>query len=204
MPPMPRRLTLVTLLPFVVATAHAATREDAAPVEGRSDVYYVGLLGTTLNHRKVGALDDATWSSAGTLVAGSYLTDLFHAEFRAGKGLRGGNVTPDFTLNIDYFASWYIGLQYPLTPYAHVYGQFGFSYIQGTAQLRNSGADRNRPYRNINNHYPESAFSVSWITGIDLEVINNTYLVLEGGRLFKDTGSRADTFQFSSGIRYEF
>lgn len=203
MPPMPRRFTLAAMLPFAIATAHAATADEAS-VEDKSDTYYVSLLGTTLNHRTIGTRDDTTWSAAGTLVVGSYLTDLFHAEFRAGTGLSEGNVSPDFTLNIDYFASWYIGLQYPLTPYSHVYGQFGFSYVQGTADLQNPGEDRNDPYRAINDSYPDSSFSVSWVTGIDLEVIENTYLVLEGGRLFKDTGSRANTFQFSSGIRYEF
>lgn len=200
----PTRFASATLLSLVVVTAQAATDTDEAPATDKSDTYYVSLLGTTLNHRSIGTVDESTWSSAGTLVAGSYLTDLFHAEFRAGKGLSDGNISPDLTLNIDYFASWYIGLQYPLTPYAHVYGQFGFSYIHGTADLQNPGEDRNKPFRNINDHYPDSSFSVSWITGIDLEVISNTYLVLEGGRLFKDTGSKANTFQFSTGIRYEF
>lgn len=205
MPPMPRYLAIATLLPLVIATAQAAPGGDAAvSVEDGSEPYYVSLLGTTLNHRSIGTLDNATWSSAGTLVVGSYLTDLFRVEFRAGKGLSESKLSPDFTLNIDYFASWYIGLQYALTPYSHVYGQFGFSYIQGTADLQNPDENRNRQYRNIKSSYPESAFSASWITGIDLEVINNTYLVLEGGRLFRDTGSRANTFQFSSGIRYEF
>lgn len=202
--PTPRCFAIAALLTLAVTSAHAATNEDTASGEDQSDRYYVSLLGTTLNHRSIGTVDDSTWSSAGTLVAGSYLTDLFRAEFRAGKGLSEGNISPDFTLDIDYFASWYIGLQYPLTPYAHVYGQFGFSYIRGTAELKNPGEDRNRPYRNINDSYPDSSFSASWITGIDLEVIQNTYVVLEGGRLFKDTGSKANTFQFSTGIRYEF
>jgi hypothetical protein len=34
--------------------------------------------------------------------------------------------------------------------------------------------------------------------------MTNTYLVVEGGKLFKDTRSNIDSFQFSGGLRYEF
>ena len=34
--------------------------------------------------------------------------------------------------------------------------------------------------------------------------MDNTYLVFEGGKLFEDTDTSANAFQFSSGIRYEF
>ena len=43
-----------------------------------------------------------------------------------------------------------------------------------------------------------------WAAGLDLELMDNTYLVFEGGKLFEDTDTSANAFQFSSGIRYEF
>ncbi|WP_091814132.1 outer membrane beta-barrel protein [Marinobacter mobilis] len=177
----------------------------------REDLYYVGVLATALNHRSVG--DDtskATWSNAGTLVFGGHITDLFHAELRAGGGLSDGTIENQLALNIEHFESWYIGLHYPLTDYANIYGQAGFSNIHGRAKLTAEGQaiaddpDQSTPYEELVGEYPESAFSLSWIIGLDMELFHNAYLVMEGGRLFKDTGTNANTFQFSSGLRYEF
>ncbi|MDC0663523.1 outer membrane beta-barrel protein [Marinobacter sp. SS21] len=177
----------------------------------REELHYVGLLATALNHRSIGeTTKGAAWSNAGTLVVGGHLSELFHAELRAGGGLSEGTVDGELELDIDYFASWYIGLHYPVTSYANVYGQFGFSHISGDAELtakglaRQADPDDASPYADLESKYPDSEFSVSWIIGADVQVFDNAYLVLEGGRLFKDTGTGANTFQFSSGVRYEF
>ncbi|MEQ9547373.1 MAG: outer membrane beta-barrel protein [Marinobacter sp.] len=188
------------LLPIALVSADLATASDKA----REDRHYVGLYATTLNHRSIGEItNEAAWGQTGTLVVGGHLTDLFHAEVRAGGGYKDAK-TGDLTLSIDYFASWYLGLHYPVTSYANVYAQAGFSHIRGDAELTNPGADENRQFRDIEGDFPDSSFSVSWLAGVDFEVIDNGYLVFEGGRLFKDTGSGANTFQFSGGVRYEF
>lgn len=97
-----------------------------------------------------------------------------------------------------------MGLHYPITDYANLYGQFGFSYIHGEAEITNPAADRNKPFLDLEGEFPDSGFSVSWIAGLDFEVMDDTYLVFEGGKLFKDTSSDVNTFQFSGGLRYEF
>ncbi|SFM20893.1 outer membrane beta-barrel protein [Marinobacter zhejiangensis] len=195
-------LALLAALPLASQAQESTSRED---------LYYVGVLATALNHRSVGEdTVEATWSNAGTLVFGGHITDLFHAEVRVGAGISEGTVDGLLNLNIDHFESWYMGLHYPLTDYANIYGQAGFSNIHGRARLTQEGQaiaddpDRATPYEELVGEYPESAFSISWIVGLDMELFNNAYVVLEGGRLFKDTGTNANTFQFSSGLRYEF
>lgn len=203
---MNKLLKLTTPAMALVAAAFAGFSGNVAGADDtpREELHYVGLLATALNHRSIGEdTNEAGWGNAGTLVLGGHITDLFHAEVRAGGGLGDAEIE-DLTLSIDYFASWYLGLHYPITSYANVYGQFGFSYISGEAELANAGESRNAQFRDIAGDYPDSTFSVSWLAGLDFQVIENTYLVFEGGRLFKDTGSNANTFQFSGGLRYEF
>lgn len=188
------------LLPIALIGADLAAAAETA----REDMHYVGLYATALNHRSIGEVsNEAAWGQVGTLVVGGHITDLFHAEVRAGGGYKDAR-TGDLMLTIDYFASWYIGLHYPITSYANVYAQAGFSHISGDAELANPGADENGQFRDLEGEFPDSSFSISWLAGVDFEVIDNGYLVFEGGRLFKDTGSGINTFQFSGGVRYEF
>ena len=195
-----RQALSAALLPIALLGADLASAEEKA----REDMHYIGLYATALNHRSVGEIsNDSAWGQAGTLVVGGHITDLFHAEVRTGGGYKDAK-TGDLTLSIDYFASWYLGLHYPVTSYANVYAQAGFSHISGDADLANPGADENRQFRDLEGDFPDSSFSISWLAGVDFEVIDNAYLVFEGGRLFKDTGSGINTFQFSGGVRYEF
>lgn len=110
----------------------------------------------------------------------------------------------DLTLSINYFASWYMGLHYPVTDYANVYAQAGFSFIHGTAEITDANKPGNAQFRDLTGDFPDSSFSVSWVFGMDVEVLSDTYLVFEGGKLFKDTNTGANTFQFSTGLKYEF
>jgi len=197
---------LAALLPAALMTTtnvHAQT--DAGNV-AREDLHYVGLLGTAFNYRSIGTeTDETAWGNGATLVVGGHLTDLFHAELRAGGGITDADVpNSNLTLAIDYFASWYIGMHYPIADYGNLYGQFGFSYIEGESELRQPDAAQNRQFELIENEFPGSSFSVSWLIGLDLELVDNTYLVFEGGRLFEDTETEVNAFQFSSGLRYEF
>ncbi|MBU2952649.1 porin family protein [Marinobacter sp. F3R08] len=191
-----------SLVPALLIAAQTAMAQETP----RADKHYIGLLATVYNHRTIGeSTTETAWGSGGTLVVGSHITDLFHAELRAGAGLKDADVpNSDLSLTVDYFASWYMGLHYPITSYANLYGQFGFSYIHGEGDISDPANDRNNAYLDFEGDFPDSGFSVSWLAGLDFAVMDNTYLVLEGGKLFKDTGSDVNTFQFSGGVRYEF
>ncbi|WP_341581782.1 outer membrane beta-barrel protein [Marinobacter metalliresistant] len=197
------RTPLTTALVTALLLAPQAALAEETP---RADKHYIGLMATTFNHRTIGeGRKETAWGSGGTLVVGGHITDLFHAELRAGGGFKDAEVpNSDLSLAVDYYASWYMGLHYPITDYANVYGQFGFSYIQGEAEISDPENDRNKAFLDLEGEFPDSGFSVSWLAGLDFEVMDDTYLVFEGGKLFKDTGSDVNTFQFSGGLRYEF
>lgn len=197
---------LGALLTATSITTPAAFGQETAVSPAREDMHYVGLLATAFNHRTIGEFaKEAAWGTGSTLIVGGHITDLFHAELRAGGGFKDADVpNSDLSLAIDYFASWYIGMHYPITDYANVYGQFGFSFISGNGELRNPEEDRNQQFQDLEGEFPDSGFSVSWLAGLDFEVMDNTFLVFEGGKLFEDTETDVNTFQFSGGVRYEF
>lgn len=197
-----RTSLLAALIAATMPTSPTATAQEKA----REDMHYVGMLATAFNHRTVGELTNETgWGSGGTLIVGGHITDFFHAELRAGGGFKDADIPEsDLTLSIDYFASWYLGMHYPITDSADIYGQFGFSYINGEGKLMNAEDSRNAQFRDLEGEFPGSSFSISWVAGLDFEVLDNTYLVFEGGKLFEDTGTNVNTFQFSGGLRYEF
>ncbi|MEC7815116.1 MAG: outer membrane beta-barrel protein [Pseudomonadota bacterium] len=171
----------------------------------RSDKHYVAILGTALEHRSIGTTNERAWGQVGTVVIGGHLTDLIHAEVRLGAGISDAEVPRgDLSLAVDYYASWYMGLKYAITDYANLYGQAGFTHVSGEASLSNTEATENRQFRRLEGDYPDSSFSISWLAGLDFEVVDDLFLVFEGGRLFEDTETGANTFQFSSGVRYEF
>ncbi len=203
----------VALLPTVLmAPAHAQE-------EMREGKTYVGLLHTRLNHRSFDdVLNGEGWSSAAALVLGTHISEHWHVEVRAGAGTASGVVDDQVRVDIDYYASWYIGGHYPITSYANVYGQFGFTHLKGESALTPFGRYRaNTPQDDLPDElkgptyektaamkYPGSSFSASWLAGLDFEVIDDGFLFLEGGKLFEDTETNANTFQYSVGLKYEF
>ncbi|MCE0758608.1 porin family protein [Marinobacter sp. G11] len=193
-------LVTAVLFPPVVCAQEGASSETP-----RSDKHYIGLLATALEHRSIGISKEDGWGQAGTLVIGGHLNDLIHAEIRLGGGYKDAEISRgDLSLAIDYFGSWYMGLHYPIGELGNVYAQAGFTHVSGEATLDNPDADANGQFRDYVGDYPSSSFSFSWLAGIDFELLDSTYLVLEGGKLFKDTDTSANAFQFSSGIRFEF
>lgn len=193
-----RSLTASLALLITPALTHA----EETP---RSDKHYVAVLGTALEHRSIGVTNERAWGQVGTLVIGGHLTDLIHAEVRLGAGISDAEVPRgDLSLAVDYYASWYMGLKYAITDYANIYGQAGFTHVSGEASLANPDATENRQFRSLEGDYPDSSFSISWLAGLDFEVVDDLFVVFEGGRLFEDTETGANTFQFSSGVRYEF
>src|SRR5680860_121520 len=104
---------ILTLVPACLLSTQAALAQETP----RGDKHYLGLLVTAFNHRTIGtASNEQATGSGGTLIAGSHISDLFHAELRAGGGFRDAEIPgSDLTLSVDYFASWYMGLHYPVT-----------------------------------------------------------------------------------------
>jgi len=198
-------LLCASLVTAVLFPPVVCAQEGAASETPRSEKHYIGLLATALEHRSIGISKEDGWGQAGTLVIGGHLNDLIHAEIRLGGGYKDAEISRgDLSLAIDYFGSWYMGLHYPIGELGNVYAQAGFTHVSGEATLDNPDADANGQFRDYVGDYPSSSFSFSWLAGIDFELLDSTYLVLEGGKLFKDTDTSANAFQFSSGIRFEF
>ena len=198
-------LLCASLVTAVLFPPVVCAQEGAASETPRSDKHYIGLLATALEHRSIGISKEDGWGQAGTLVIGGHLNDLIHAEIRLGGGYKDAEISRgDLSLAIDYFGSWYMGLHYPIGELGNVYAQAGFTHVSGEATLDNPDADANGQFRDYVGDYPSSSFSFSWLAGIDFELLDSTYLVLEGGKLFKDTDTSANACQFSAGIRFEF
>jgi hypothetical protein len=210
------RLSLaIALLPAALLTPQLASAQEEMR-EGRT---YVGAMATRLNHRSVDeTLTGAGWSSVGSLVIGTHVSEFFHAELRAGTGIAPGEIDRELEVDIDYFASWYFGGHYPITAYSNAYAQFGFTHVKGESKLTPFGRYRaETPQSDLpaelrgptyeetaEKKYPGSSFSVSWIVGLDFEVIDDGFLFLEIGKLFEDTETGANVFQYSLGTKYEF
>ncbi|TBW54667.1 porin family protein [Marinobacter halodurans] len=196
-----RRPLLALLLAGGLFSLPAHAQE---PPKSRAGLDYVGVQGMALQYRKVGGLPDSRgWLSAGTLVLGSNISDLFHVEVRAGAGLGDSEVSENLKVDMDWFASWYMGIHYGLTDFSNAYAQVGFSHIDGNANVKATD-ETPAAYEELDDDFPGSSFAFSWLAGIDLKVVDNTYLTLEGGRLFEDTDSSASGYQFNGGVRYEF
>lgn len=218
----PLRMNFLLQLSLAVALLPAALfapQSVSAQEEMREGRTYVGAIGTRLNHRSVDeTLTGEGWSSVGALVIGTHVSEYFHAELRAGTGVAPGEIDQELEVDVDYFASWYFGGHYPITRYANAYAQFGFTHVKGESKLTPFGRYRaETPQSELppelrgptyeetaGKKYPGSSFSVSWLIGLDFELIDNGFLFLEGGKLFEDTETNASVFQYSLGAKYEF
>ncbi|TGN41888.1 outer membrane beta-barrel protein [Marinobacter confluentis] len=190
----------IALFPATLLVSQSASAREEMR-EGRT---YLGVMGTRVNHRSVDeTLNGQGWSSAAALLIGTHVSEYFHAELRLGTGVTPGTVDQQLEVDLDYFASWYFGGHYPITSYSNAYAQFGFTHVKGDAKL--TDGQRGQNYQDIaDNKYPGSSFSVSWLLGLDFEVIDNGFVFLEGGKLFEDTETNANVFQYSVGAKYEF
>ena len=214
-----KALLRMTLAVALIPTTLLAPQVSSAQEKMREGLTYVGLMATRLNHRSVDdVFNGETWSSAAALLLGTNISENFHAEIRLGGGTNSGDIDNELRVKIDYYASWYIGGHYPVTSYANVYGQFGFTHVKGESELTPFGRYRaftdpsdlpedlrGRTWEEAaEKDYPESSFSVSWLAGAEFELIDGGFLFLEGGKLFEDTETNANVFQYNAGLKYEF
>lgn len=215
---LPRHLCATIFLTTALLTPQAvsAQQADAPEEQFREDLHYVGIIGSVVQLRSLesaitddddnitNVIADSTTLNTASLIIGGHISELFHAEIRLGGGISDATLREDLTISLDYFASWFFGIHYPLTSFANGYAQFGFTHLQGEAELANPDANRNSRYDDLVGDFPDSSFSASWLIGLDLELFDNAYMVLEGGKLFEDTVTDITGYQFSTGLRYEF
>ncbi|MDI9246909.1 outer membrane beta-barrel protein [Marinobacter sp. CHS3-4] len=212
------RLSLaVALVPAALLMSPQAVNAQEEMREGRT---YIGLIGTRLNHRTVddGDIGGQAWSSMTSLQLGTHISENWHVELRTGTGVASGKVDNELEVDIDYYVSWYIGGNYPITDYSNIYAQFGFSHIKGESKLTPFGRFRAETpqtelpeelkgptYKDLADmRYPESSFSTSWLVGVDIEVVDDSFLFFEIGKFFEDTETKANVFQYNGGLKYEF
>lgn len=204
----PLRLSLaLALLSVALLAPQSVSAQDppvSAPEESRAGRTYLGVMGTRLNYRSVDKdLLGQGWSSMVGVVLGTHVSEHFHAELRAGSGLAAGRIDGELEVNIDYYVSWYFGGHYPITTYSNIYGQFGFTHLQGEAELVEGSQGQN--YAEIaEEEYPGSSFSTSWLLGLDFEAVDNGFVFLEAGKFFEDTDTNSNVFQYNFGLKYEF
>ncbi|WP_172962295.1 outer membrane beta-barrel protein [Hydrocarboniclastica marina] len=206
----------VLLFPGLALAQAQQGQAPAAPEQpSKEGLDYLLLFATSMNYSSIGPTDATAESYSAGLGLGTYITDHFKVELRAGgefddgkasylpPGARAEDNPEDFRAYLDvsmpYFISWYIGGLYPWSDFSSVYGQFGFSYVRTEAETATPGR-----FEGIEGELYESDFSTSWLIGLDFKLIDSAYLLLEGGRLHTDTATDINTEQYTVGFRYEF
>lgn len=192
--------------------AQAQQRQAEPEPAGKEGLDYFILQSSIISLSSIGPNYEQTEIYAAGIALGTYISDYFKVELRAGGGLTDDTARYRTVLNrgeepswvsldvsLPYYASWYLGILYPWSDFSHVYGQFGFSHVKGEADTDNP--DR---FDISSDKLYGSSFSMSWLLGVDVELTESTYILLEGGRLHTDTETNINTMQYNLGLRYEF
>ncbi|WP_250657772.1 outer membrane beta-barrel protein [Alkalimarinus coralli] len=211
-----RTLALFSLLSLNLAAAEA----DDSPKKAGLD--YIAINTMLIDFRSIGSSSTAkNWATSFTM--GTYITDYVKTEARFGFGLTddtvpgtkilrdengdivknssGQNtiVASDATIALNHFASWYMGIHYPLAEWSSAYVQLGMSYVNADAT-----AEEKSTWEDLPDDFPGSKFSMSWLAGFDFNVVENWYVTAEAGRLHRSTASDIHTLHFGLGLKYEF
>ncbi|MFD2230735.1 outer membrane beta-barrel protein [Alkalimarinus sediminis] len=198
-----RSLALLALLSF---NAAAQEVEDSPKKAGLD---YFALNAVLIDFNSIGSKYTAkNWAS--TLTMGTYITDYVKTEMRFGVGLtddtvpgfkrdNGNVVSSDLTMTLNHYASWYMGLHYPLAEWSSIYLQLGMSYIHADAE-----AEPDSTWEELRDDYPGSKFSMSWLAGFDFKIVEDWYVTAEAGRLHRSSASDIQTLQYGLGLKYEF
>lgn len=148
---------------------------------------------------------------------GTYITDYFKTDLRAGIGARSDTIDETLEVNLKYWASWYIGATYPVTDYLSASAMAGVTHYQTDVtrrQVVKYYADQpglpEQP-RNVIASLEEmeddllgTSFSLSWLVGFDYKLTSDFYLSFEYGRLLRDTDTNIKVYQANTSLRYEF
>ncbi len=202
------RITPLILLSLISYQSFGEEVVDDSPKKEGLD--YISVNALVLSYRSLGDSNEEAETYATSFTMGTYITNYVKVETRFGVGL-GDDTIPgikivddkivqsDGKVDVDYFASWYMGLHYPLAPWSSIYGLVGFSYIDGDAS-----ADEGSTNEEFADDYLTSSFSMSWIVGLDYELTKEWYVTGEIGRLHKSTVGDIDILHYGLGLKYEF
>jgi len=168
--------------------------------EGKADTWYLGLTATNFHHRSVGQFNETANTMAGGLKFGRFMTDHIKMELRGGWGMERDHVTSDLQVEIDHYASAYIGVLYPWSMFSRVYAQFGVSWVEAEAR----GEVGEGEFDDISDDYFNGNFGDSFLFGIDFDFIGNSHIFLEAGRLHSDTTTEIQLWQYNTGLRFDF
>lgn len=155
-----------------------------------------------------------TYATSFTL--GTYITEHFKTELRAGMGAVDDTLKEAMDININYWFNWYIGPTYPVTDYMSAYALIGLSHYDADVTRREielfiPTGDTAASTQIVSPSTTEmeedlfgTSFSTSWLLGVDFHLVDSWYLAFEYGRLLRDTDTNIKVYQAGSYLRYEF
>ncbi len=184
-------LALLALLLQYPTSAQAGVKDNVA---------YAGLILTQFEYKNLPDGNEGGVKSEGfSLAFGTYITDYFKAEFRAGFGQDDNPLAPGLTGGINQSYSGYLGGEYPVTEYMALYALFGFTNVVATAERVTPGS-----YPLVPGDLVESSFSASYLLGGSVRVYKNIHAFIDYGRLHADSLTGLDTKNLNFGLKYEY
>ena len=197
-------LILVLLVSsFVHAQQPRRQKPEMPEPESLKGRYYLGLTATNFYHRSIGRNGDTANTPAYGLIFGKYMNDFIKMEFRGGAGHDSDSPASNLEVEIDYYASAYMGVYYQWSLFSSVYAQVGMSQVESSARGTDLGESRT-PFSELKEDYLETSLGPSFILGVDTELAWNSKLFLEAGRLHDDSVTNIQVWQYNTGIRFEF
>ncbi|MFT5717958.1 MAG: hypothetical protein ACI9T7_002157 [Oleiphilaceae bacterium] len=154
---------------------------------------------------------------ATSFIIGTYITENFKTELRAGTGIIDDTLKEALDININYWFNWYIGPTYPITDYMSGYALLGVSHYDADITRREieffiptSSSQQARTViaspskTEMEEGLFGTSFSTSWLLGLDFHLIDTWYLAFEYGRLLRDTDTNIKIYQAGAYLRYDF
>jgi hypothetical protein len=181
-------LILVLLISsFTHAQQPRRQRPERPEPESLKGSYYLGITATNFYHRSIGRNGDTANTPAYGLIFGKYLNDFIKVEFRGGAGHKTDGPAPNLEeVEIEQYASAYMGLYYHWSLFSRVYAQVGMSHVESSARGTDLGKSRT-PFSELNEDYLETSLSPSFILGLDTDFVWNSQPL---------SGSRPPAFRF--------
>ena len=153
---------------------------------------------------------------AASFTLGTYITENFKTELRAGTGVIDDTLKEAMDININYWFNWYIGPTYPITDYMSGYALLGLSHYDADVTRRevvikvggDLGGSNDVVVSPSTTLMEEdlfgTSFSTSWLLGLDFHLVDTWYLALEYGKLLEDTDTNIKVYQAGAYLRYNF
>lgn len=119
-------------------------KPQEAEAESKAGEYYLGITGSHFRHKHIGGGNNKATVTAAGVVFGKFLNDYVKMEARGGSAPSPPQEeSANLELDIDYYASAYIGVYYHWTLFSRAYAQFGMSHVETTATRTSEDSDGN-------------------------------------------------------------